>query len=230
MYLVDIGYLSWKIAANIQYGGSPTQLCDSIADNAIFCCDSGTSLRQLTYPSYKSNRVALPEATQKLGALAYEWRTKARKRYDFRYKDGLEADDLCAMWAAMEPNQAILSGDKDYLQIIGDTLLVGADLLPWGIERMQKKTSHQLAVGERFLAYQLLYGDTGDGIPRAIPSKDRTTAPYCFSQPSPLVAAIEMLPESMVVERLNLLMLPTPLITGSNPIDEVLRRYSLSPT
>lgn len=230
MWIVDVGYLSWKMAASVSYGGNPWELTDRIADDALFCCDSGTSIRQAAYPSYKSNRATLPEATQKLGALAYEWRTKARKRYAFKYEDGLEADDLCAIAAAREYQPQIMSGDKDFLQLLGDVQLVGTDLLPWGIEKIQKKTSLPLDVGEKFLAYQLLFGDKGDGIPRAIPTKDRTTAPYCFRQEHPLVAAIEMLPEAMVVERLNLLMLPTPLHSGSNPIDEVLRRYQLSLT
>lgn len=229
-FIVDMGTWSWKQASAISYGASKWAATDRLAENgAKFCCDSRNGIRAAAYPSYKANRKSLPAATLNLAILARDWMREARKRYDLIYMDGLEADDVCATISALDNNPKILSTDKDYMQLPAAELY-GADLLPWGIERIQKKTKLPLRQGSVFLAYQLLYGDVSDGIPRALYSYDRTTGPYVFSCREPLIAAIEMLPEDVVRERLNLLMIPTPLFTGTDPIDEALHRYQISLT
>jgi hypothetical protein len=205
--VVDMGTWSWFVVAGVLHGNSRWGATDALCEQgSVLCMDSERSLRSEWLPSYKANRAELSPATQHMRRLAREWAKEATKRYSCLVAErGLEADDLVALHAS--DGDVIISLDKDLLTLPEWTWLVSASLVPWGIEREQRKTKLPLAKGERWLTYQLLHGDVADNIPRLLFSKDRTTAKYVFSQEHPLLAAIDLLPEKRLKQSLACLLL-----------------------
>lgn len=226
--LIDMGFVSWRMAWEaIQSEVDPSwRWLDRLVDEgALLCFDSSTSIRKATYPWYKQHRGGWEERYEKetMREYARQWCHRAKERYpfDFMQQDGLEADDFIGWYYE---GHDVLAIDKDFLQLPG-IRLVDFDLVPWSFERAQKKVTPNISSPERFLAYQLLHGDTTDCIPRTIPSSDRKTIPNVLATDTPLLAAIETLPRQVAVDHLNVLLVPTPLVRHIDPIDYALRRY-----
>lgn len=224
-YVIDLGTWSWRCAFAIMKGHETRwtetdKLCES---GAILCSDSHASIRKQAYPWYKANRKNLPQVTMDIQKIAHEWDKQARARYSscMRHEKGLEADDIVAMH--YQPVDLVLSHDKDLLQL-KDAWLINTKMERWDITRQKCKTL-KLTQGERWITYQLLHGDVADNIARTLFSRDRYTAPWVFEQSSPLRAALMLLPEKLARQSLDCLLIPTPLATGADSVEEALRRY-----
>lgn len=218
MYFIDASYLTFKTAG---YPGAKQVVADWADKGALFFLDDPYNARMGRYPWYKANRTVLPPATVALKRLAKELQVWLVETYPNQCQQayGHEGDDLIAMGAGV--GDVIIGEDKDFLQLCDAWLMtIHGDM--WGIDRLHKKTKLPLAQGRRFIAWQLLYGDIADNIPRRLFSKDLYTGPYVFSTPDPLATAIAMLPEQQVRESLDVLLLPSPLLTGRDPIEQAL--------
>ena len=220
---IDIGYISFKLAMAM----NKDELLDNLmSQDTKLCFDSEYNLRMATYPWYKSNRGEfLPPVTKALKKLAKDWQKVIKNRYPSQCVEehGLEADDIVAMETANCSEAYIMSQDHDFLQL-KCAYLIDYHMQPWSVARLKQKTLW-LEQGERYLTYQLLHGCTTDTIPRTIFTRDRYTAPFVFSQQSPLRTALLMLPEELARRSLNCLLLPTPLYYGRDPIECALERY-----
>lgn len=221
--LVDAGYITYRWAAYPRRWELMERLA---AGSPVICFDSARSLRRERYSWYKSNRGdALPPATKALQVIAKQFQQQIWQRFNHlcRMDDGLEGDDIIAKeFYGYGGDCMIVSEDHDFLQL--DATLVNQRWERWNCDRI-KQTNLPLRQGESYLAYQLLMGCKTDTVPRTIFSKDRTTAPWVFSQPSPLRAALSMLGEDVARASLDCLLLPTPLETGEDSIEVALRRY-----
>ncbi len=217
--LLDVGVWSWKAVASEHLYENPWEATDKMCEaGALFCFDSRTSLRKDKYPFYKAGRS--DKSNSPMREKAHEWCRKALARYDCRaIVEGLEADDL--LLYNIRPDDLTMTTDKDILQST-DAFLVGTDLVPWGIERMQRYTKLPLKRGRTFIAYQLIKGDATDNIPSLLPKFDRKLAREIMNSADPLMAAIMLFPEKDVRRNLELLLMPTPLYTSRDPIDQAL--------
>lgn len=222
--LVDVGYITFKWAAYPRRWELIERLCGG---SPVLCFDSKRSLRKERHSWYKSNRgSALPPATKELQVLAHQFQDQIWERFPnlCRMEDGLEGDDIIGKeFGGYCDECMIISEDHDFLQLTGATL-VNQRWERWGVDRI-KQSSLPLRQGESYLTYQLLMGCKTDTVPRTIFSKDRTTAQWVFSQPSPLRAALVMLGEDVARASLDCLLVPTPLETGEDSIEAALRRY-----
>ena len=220
---VDVGYISFKRAM----ATTKDQLLERLINSgAVLCFDSNYNMRMAKYPWYKANRGNnLPPVTQALKKIAKAWQAKIKVRYADHCieRHGLEGDDIIAMAIKGCPTAYVMTEDHDMLQL-DCAYLVNQHMEPWSCGRLKQKTLFLLQ-GERYLTYQLLHGCNTDTVPRTIFSRDRYTAPWVFAQPSPLRAALMLLPEELARQSLNVLLLPTPLYEGRDPIECALERY-----
>lgn len=218
--LVDASYLTFKTGF---YASAKSTIRHWAEKDARFYLDGRRNVRSERHPWYKANRLTLDPRTAELKVLAKElqrWMAVEFPSQCFQ-EDGAEGDDLIAMAVLGGESDMVVAEDKDYLQLPAAWLwtLTGD---PWGVERLHKKTKLPLAQGRKFVAWQLLYGDLADNIPRRLATKDLYTGPYVFSTPDPLLTAIEMLPENRVRESLDCLLMPSPLLTGLDSISQAL--------
>lgn len=113
----DPNYCSQQIVARV------TRVAHGQPHVAI-CCDSGRSFRKDIAPSYKANRPEREEALMHQIRLAVE--TLKADGFPVWAVPGFEADDLIAtatrLAAERELSVRIVTGDKDLLQLVGDTV------------------------------------------------------------------------------------------------------------
>ena len=225
--LVDVGYLSWNVCYGMQFGRDEWRDTDLLIDRGCkLCMDSRRSLRSEKYNWYKSNRNHLPAQTLILRKKAHKWVNQARERYPFDIleEDGLEADDVIALH--YKTGDWIMTMDKDLAQL-PDAVFIDRKLEHWTIERLQNKKKLKVNTPEHWLAYQLMFGDVADNIPRLLLSKDRETAKFIQAQEHPLDWLMGgILPEKRVWESLDCLIVPTPLYTGIDHYSFLANRYS----
>lgn len=141
-----------------------------IPDKAIITLDGGrSSFRQELLPEYKAR-------DQKLGFDKedfYRQRDDAMRFMDalglkIAHKKGFEADDLIAMISRRYATQAwdiiIISGDKDFNQLISDSISVfntGRGIL-YDIDNLKEYVGYN---PDQCVDYLCLTGDKSDGIP-----------------------------------------------------------------
>lgn len=228
--LIDTGYWSWHAAYGVykakQEGrvSNPYSTLESIDfSNTILAIDSVTSIRKDHLPWYKANRVNAPQISEDMRIIAERLILELTHIYpsSVRAEAGLEADDVIAIYA--KPNDMIFSNDKDYLQL--DPKIHITNFNGEFVTCSRFKTPFQVKRGESALAFQLMYGDVADNIPRRYYG-DKSIAEWVFNQPHPLYEAIKLIPPYQVKTSLCALALPTPLWTmGKNIINIVLDRY-----
>lgn len=219
----DLGGLSWTALFTYNGRGYVDRLMFE-HDDLVLCSDSRTSIRRKCYPGYKTTRLGVDPKQLERYKLAHELQLWACDRYSDRCigRDGHEADDIMAI--QFNPGDTLMTNDKDLLQVKGAKLIDFAGK-PWGFERQQKKVSVNISTPALFLLYQAMYGDVTDDVKRILASRDRNTGPWILSQPVPIDAACAILPLELLKDNLNLVMLPTPLITGQDPIEAYRERY-----
>lgn len=224
---LDAGTVLWKAAFAQQNGNEPWSRIDSLIESgAKLCLDSRTSIRKLNYPNYKANRKTLAPATRVLLYAAIELSRESKKRYKLGeqvlYEEGLEADDLVALY--YKPGDRCVSGDKDYLQLPGLTMY-DSKFDVWGFERLNKQVRTNIDTHERCLVWQMMKGDVADNIPRLIPSGERRLLAELINGENPLKAALERVGYLAARDQLSLVLLPTPLHTGIDPVEYAIARY-----
>lgn len=218
--LIDAGSYIWNQSYRPNFSWDTTdQLVEA---GAIFCMDSGESIRKKKLPWYKAQRAGIEKNYPDISihrARVDRFVEFFYRRYDkscyLGYK-GAEADDVIGMH--VREGDIVMSLDKDLLTIPEQFQLIDTKMVPWGIERFEKKTKCKLSRGNSFLTYQLLNGDNADNIPRLLHTNDRLTGKWILSQENPLKWAIAMLPEQKVMESLAALLIPTPLLYNADPI------------
>lgn len=218
--LVDASYLTFKCA---QYPSAKSTVRGWADKGARFYFDDPRNVRTEVHPWYKANRAVLDPRTAALkveAKLLQRWMLDEFPDACFQ-ADGHEGDDLIAMAVLAGEDDVIIGEDKDFLQLPSAWLwtLLGD---PWGVDRLHKKTKLPLSQGRSFVAYQLLYGDHADNIPRRLLTKDIYTGPWVFQQDDPLAAAIAVLPENQARASLECLLMPSPLLTGRDAIEQAL--------
>ena len=118
--------------------------------------DLGASFRQRIYKGYKGNRL---EKSKELKKLYFKGIAEMSQIYQFYTCRGLEADDICYLFAKKYPGSVVISEDSDMHQV---------KLLP--------NTELYLPFSGRFysgaptisLWTKVLLGDTSDNIPRCV--------------------------------------------------------------
>lgn len=232
--LIDVGYWSWNSAYGIYKAeeenrqGNPWASLEGLLNaDTILAFDSVSSIRKDHLPWYKSSRHELPELAQKLQKIAFSLENELMRRYpsNVRTEPGLEADDVIAIYA--KPGDIIWSNDKDYLQLDERIMLTNFRNEFWGTERFKAPEGVKIERGAGALAWQLLYGDVADDIPRRYYGGDKELIRWIFSQPNPLNEAVKLVPPQQLKTSLVALVLPTPLWTPEKHIiGSVLERYS----
>jgi len=146
----------------------------------VIACDSRSNWRKKVYPYYKANRAKKREES------GMDWKTifesfaviKAELKEFFPYRvievDGAEGDDVIGVLANHFGSDLVMgfdrvdikivSGDKDYAQ-----LQKYDNVSQW--DHVNKR---DIRVGnaKRFLAEQIIRGDTGDGVPNFLSDDD----------------------------------------------------------
>ncbi len=183
LYLVDVSSMFFRafyaipplrtsdgLPTNALYGFlamSTKLLRENRPDYMVFCFDrKDPSFRHEMYEDYKANRTEMPddlepqipyirELTEKLGILAID-------------KKSFEADDIIGTLAVMGAKEnlevSIVSGDKDFAQLVGDRITLydtmknvrydrAGVVEKWGVEP------------EQIIDYLAIVGDTSDNIP-----------------------------------------------------------------
>ena len=139
--------------------------------------DAGYSFRHERYPAYKATRERLEPALQADFDTGVERITQILEAYRIPVLslEGYEADDvigtLAKEAAAHHLNAVIVSGDKDFVQLIDDGIWI---LNPWHgrpgytSEKWYDKVNASERLGvppERVVDYLALLGDSSDNVP-----------------------------------------------------------------
>jgi DNA polymerase-1 len=157
-------------------------------DYVVWVLDAGDSFRTQKYEGYKSTRAKLGSELQQDFDLALEQVTEllAAFRIPIATVPGYEADDvigtLARRYAAQGLKTVIVSGDKDFYQLIGDGIVLlnpgrgGAA----GVEEQwvdESNASERLGVGpSQVVDYLALVGDSSDNVPGVRGIGEKTAA------------------------------------------------------
>jgi 5'-3' exonuclease len=142
----------------------------------------GASWRRMAYPEYKANRDK--PATSQIEIQQKEAREQAQKQMPAIKKAlellgvtqikaaNMEADDLAAIvgdrYAAKGAKIVLVSGDKDWVQLVNDNIIwfdpiVDRKIRKW--EDINEALGYDLKGFQQFLEMKCLFGDSGDNIP-----------------------------------------------------------------
>lgn len=162
----------WSTGPLTAFIGSLTRFVRLVKPiHLVVCWDAGPCERRTSiYPEYKASRKEpSPEsAERKDTAFGMVKNFLTHMKVQQVAVQGFEADDVvAAYWGLGLPEIAIVSGDKDFLQLVGDgTVLlrpdVGGIVQTWGPEQVRDKYGcepHQLPL------LWALTGDASDGVP-----------------------------------------------------------------
>lgn len=140
-------------------------------EKLVLCWDGGKSLyREAIWSGYKGNRgPTRKDEPERPIVQAKEWATLAGLHHVER--QGFEADDLIAnYWRQVRPTDTplvILSGDKDFLQLITNEVQVVRPLDKGLVDRWDvARVRQEYGCEPHHLPYvKALMGDSSDGIP-----------------------------------------------------------------
>lgn len=138
--------------------------------HVVVCWDGGASLfRKAIFPGYKADR---PERGEEhdIGPFALAKEFLSLVNIHHVEHPGVEADDLVAAYCAGRRwKMTILSGDKDFLQLLDDTEPTVSQVRPgggadetWTAARVEAEMGCK---PEQIPLVMALTGDTGDGVP-----------------------------------------------------------------
>ncbi len=154
----------------------------------IWVLDKGDSFRSAMYPEYKSTREKLGAELQQDFDLALEQTREILAAFGVPVVaiDGYEADDVIGTLARREADRGvqvvIVSGDKDFYQLIGPrvALLNPGRGGPAGVEEHwvdESNASERLGVGpSKVIDYLALVGDASDNVPGVHGVGEKTAA------------------------------------------------------
>ncbi len=193
---------------------------DYLSDNTYFVFDGEGSYRKDSLSWYKAQRKELTVESQELRKRSIEILNGTKKRFPKNCIDlnKLEADDTIAIY--LQDKDTVICNDKDYLTIKSTAKLLTLNLEELTCARFHSRLT--LDRGNRALAFQLLYGDVVDNIPRLYYGPNQTVNEIFEKADNPLLECIKLLPLDRVKSSLAALTLPTPLYCNRNIIDFVL--------
>jgi len=149
---------------------------------AMFFDSRGPSFRHDIFPEYKANRPAMPdELSVQIPYIKQITEGFKIKAYE---KQGFEADDLigtAAVEAERQGYQVILvSGDKDFMQLVSDNILIFDPIKEAMIGRNEVKERTGV-FPEKIIDVMALTGDASDNVP-GVPGIGKKTAPTLIEE------------------------------------------------
>jgi predicted nuclease of predicted toxin-antitoxin system len=154
-------------------------------DGVLIACDSKNNWRKTVYPEYKGNRVP-DEYASRMKTVMHEVRDffKTCTSVPAISVDGAEADDVIAYAVAhTTENCIILSGDKDFIQLVdGDRVRLYAPILK--LERTSTDPQYDLFE-------KCIRGDAGDNIFSAYPRVRSTKLQQAWENPVDMLNIME---------------------------------------
>lgn len=222
LLFIDMGYYSFN-RAYCQPTNPYTVLENYLSDNTFFVFDGEGSYRKDSLSWYKTNRKELTFESQELRRRSIEILEGTKKRFPRNciWMNKLEADDVIAL--KVQDQDTVICNDKDYLTIKSKAKLLTLNLEEVTVSRFNSKLT--LDRGNRALAFQLLYGDVVDNIPRLFYGDKQIVNEIFKSSANPLLECINLLPLQRVRSSLAALTLPTPLGQTKDIIDFVLKTH-----
>ena len=160
---------------------------------AMFFDSRGPSFRNELYSEYKANRPPMPDELSV--QIPYVKKITEGFRIKAFEKQGLEADDLIGTVAVEAERQGyqviIVSGDKDFMQLVSDNILIFDPLKEAmiGKEQVREKTG---VFPEKIIDVMALTGDSSDNVP-GVPGIGKKTAPALIEEFGSLDALFENL-------------------------------------
>lgn len=140
---------------------------DKNPDHLVFCYDrKEPSFRKDLYDAYKANRTEMPEDLQ----VQMPYLKQVGNLFGITCLEAptYEADDLIgtvAKMATAEDYEAyIVSGDKDFCQLVGPRIFLYDTMKDLVYDSQQVKEKHGVTP-EQFIDYLAITGDTSDNIP-----------------------------------------------------------------
>jgi len=183
-------------------------------DAVVVCWDGGRSAHRLAiYPDYKSGRGHHDDSRDQHFVLAKEFLSLCNIHHV--QVEGVEADDLIAAYCReIQGKKIILSGDKDFLQLLNDTTdqirPTGKDEL-WDANRVLKETGCK---PEHIPFVMALTGDGVPGVPKiGVKTACKLLAANDWSIPQLLQAEVPLLEgnRETVIRNLQLVDLRSPI-------------------
>lgn len=156
---------------------------DFAPTHAVICFDAkGPTFRHEMYKEYKANRPPMPDDLRQ--QLPYVRKVAEAYRIPTMEQQGLEADDIIGTLAkkgeAAGFHVVIVSGDKDFMQLVSDTCVISDPARDVYLDRDAVK--EKLGVWpEQVVDIMALTGDTSDNIP-GVPGIGKKTAPDLINQ------------------------------------------------
>ena len=143
-------------------------LSDCAPDKLIVAFDKrGHNFRKDIYPDYKANRHGMPDDLAAQMPILHE--LLSTLRVAVVEKAGVEADDIIGtISSAFDGDSVIVSGDRDMLQLVSDSVTVL--LTKRGVTEVEAVTPEVLKstyglTPKQVIEYKALRGDTSDNIP-----------------------------------------------------------------
>jgi DNA polymerase-1 len=152
----------------------------------VWVHDSGTSFRSETYPAYKATREKLGEELRDTFNYSVERVEQLLDAFGVPLVaiEGFEADDVIGTLAVKVAEQGlhavIVSGDKDFYQLIGPHVSLlnpgrgGAAAVPEELVTTQNASDRLGVAPERVIDYLALVGDASDNVPGVRGVGDKT--------------------------------------------------------
>jgi len=223
MHLVDGGYVSWTYGVDARKASAwdTAKWAFSKNNGAIFLMDSSSSYREDFYPDYKSRRrnqyIDHPERLERKERVdRFKEMIRADPTLAIAEVEGLEADDLIALYSLMYPFQDItVTGiDKDLLQLRPRIRLFKTDQEEVTIKtfanRMQKTLAPHIHTPHDVLLSIAIMGDHSDSIPRLVPPRQLELFIDVLHHPDPWGRAIQLFGYDEVARNCYLTVLPWP--------------------
>jgi hypothetical protein len=222
MLIVDGGYLSWTYGTKVSMHRSwneGVRLDYGKKAKAIIALEGGNLWRNKIYPPYKHKRKEKAkedparEAKRKRVKYFVDNFIAADPSLNTIRVDGLEADDLVALFIMTTPGVEVIGVDKDLLQLPFDFTLMrkSGELVTRQsyIEKGPKSLRGCFTIPEDILLDLCLRGDRSDSIPRTLPRRAMKQARKIFNHPRPFVAGYKEFGDDFI-RNLMLAALPGP--------------------
>ncbi|MFZ3049106.1 MAG: DNA polymerase I [Desulfatirhabdiaceae bacterium] len=140
---------------------------DHHPEYAVVCFDAkGPTFRHQRYPEYKANRPPMPEDMR----IQIPHIREVTKGFNLQIMEmpGFEADDLIGSLAQMGVKSGfsvvIVTGDKDFIQLISETIRIWDPMKELWMDLDQVRDVHGVEP-EQFIDIMGLSGDTADNVP-----------------------------------------------------------------
>lgn len=162
--IVDGGYLTFKLS----FGGFNIWEDEKGKDVKILAWDSNP-IRKSILPTYKEHR---KEGDEIVLRQVREMRDEVKQfsRMPVCEIDNCEADDIVSAYYIFNPEMPVIGIDKDYFQLPNLAYTYSYRYEPYTKAGVLSKVPIYLQelAQSNFALYQMLYGDSSDGIPRLL--------------------------------------------------------------